>query len=586
MFNIILHSGLQYLLYDMLFLCDINYCFREMKKLSTTFSNEYCFGQCYSSGFKKNIIYYSFFDVSHKIYLYDMETNTILANPFEFNKRSYRLDDAASPCTSVNDTNTGNIIIYLIGGYSKSTNSIPVRDTWIYTSKTDIWIMGPFINVGRAEFSCNFVDDRIYIFGGHRDGFLGPRTSIIEKLVENVWKRLDPVFLEKAVSYHRSIVVPDINRIYIIGGSLAHQGGNIGDLWVYTDVIQEFNYKDDTITVYSESLNRELAGVLAVYDPINYKIQVCGGEIGGTLGGTAETISSCQSINIWTTSPTNNPSNIPTNSPTNNPTMTPTSTPSDSPSISPTNHPSIAPTENPSNIPTITPARSPTDSPSILPTNYPSIAPTATPTKNPSGIPTMNKTTYIAFNETSTINISASIITTQNTSNFNNNNNSLKKKVNPLPFIVVSVIAFVVIILLVLFIRSYQNMKQNLHIHQMEKYSTEPRMNVSPSEYDGVYSSKYTTPKSPNENINKNSSNNNIQLSHHITPGNITNAATHINGEGFMSQDNIPSNRHQNSLNKTSTIEDNNTDITQGFNQNEAAYITPQGLMKSDNIDV
>ena len=254
----------------------------------------------------------------------------------------------------------------------------PVMFAIYNLSSNNFTTNGPNLSPDRWGFTCEFINNKIVIFGGQNSqshGF-GPtkynsvqtiNASDINILSSKLW--IDVTNLSISSSYLRSAVVNDF--VYIghgeIKGSTTVNGSNVVDI---------YNSIDDSITMSNILTNNIVSDMSTIY------------ALGRlyTFGGW--TYKSPVTTDTWEVSNQLTLTNTPSETPTNMPTLTPTNIP--------TNHPTDIPTEIPSDIPTNSPiifSASPTILPSEMtyPTHFPTHFPTTLPVSNmPTASPSEN----------------------------------------------------------------------------------------------------------------------------------------------------------------------------------------------------
>jgi len=212
---------------------------------------------------------------------------------------------------------------------------------------------------------------------------------------------------------------------------------------------------------------------------VETKAPIYGPSMYPTRVSNAPTITLDPSI-APTTSPSNTPSKYPTETPTNSPSNDPTSSPTDNPTISP----SEVITQIPQNISTTN------SSPYLttMETNIPSRDPTTTPTNTPTSNPSIETT--------------ISILTAEEEVESTPKGKTKKGML----IVIISIASIVVLGILFYLFKGFALVKEEVNADNNVVFSKSSIHNVSPSEYDGVYSpqSEVITPRGNELNINNN----------------------------------------------------------------------------------
>eukprot|EP01084_Bolivina_argentea_P061457 112312_1 len=307
-----------------------------------------------------------------------LSDTTTAFNVFDMNTETYYMNHVQLPnnvfATEGRCIEKYNQYILVLAGqrlYNTTPNGYFSSDFNIYDVSTNQWTTGYHLPVyyERAYFSCNIVENTLYVIGGKNGGgFLGSIVySSFNKLTKTfgTWTTMQSV-LSTARIQHRSVVIE--NNIYVIGGN--YDGVTaLSSVEIIDTISKTVTAPPEFKLFYRKS------------DPSCITV----GVIIYCFGGYPLTNNQYYQYTV-----------IPTISPTSAPTISP----SDIPTAPPTNAPSISPTINPTMFPTKVPLNAPTAAPTFLPSNYPSNSPSIAPSISPTISPTRFPTRSNAYNKT------------------------------------------------------------------------------------------------------------------------------------------------------------------------------------------
>eukprot|EP01084_Bolivina_argentea_P083411 151010_1 len=275
------------------------------------------------------------------------------------------------PCV----TNIGTSYLLVLGGRSQYVPYTNYNDFSIYDLTMNQWINnGPPLTIPRNSFSCNVMNNMLYIIGGticsstadscsELNSVEMINVSDINTINQQSWIILSDTLHSKKSSM-RSVAYND--KIYVLGG--------ITDSSQLSEV--------DLIDTNTNSITLDSNLIMAVDDTA----AVVAGNTIYAFGGNTPTDTDRWQYSYLTENPTIYPSSNPTVNPTINPTVNPT--------ILPSNNPTVYPTINPTLYPTV--------EPTVYPSNSPTIN-TANPTHNPTNAPIKSGQVEVETTETTEI---------------------------------------------------------------------------------------------------------------------------------------------------------------------------------------
>ena len=241
--------------------------------------------------------------------------------------------DIERPCIALSPDET---YLLVIGGW----RGIHSTATTYYHISLNSWSTGPLMNIGRADHTCQVVNNHVYVIAGYNNAAKYMTTdytlSEVEKLSlassSNSWDTLSDK-LDHPRHYASSVTVNGI--IYVIGG----RQDTID--WFFIDVIDTANGDN----IYTSSAYIPEPGDYGVALFTGGYVYVMGGSRGyfiqksNLLLPTQEPTTELPTTISSTGDPSVDQSNYPSNNPTNNPTEFQTRVPTDGQSTNPTNDP-------------------------------------------------------------------------------------------------------------------------------------------------------------------------------------------------------------------------------------------------------